>query len=645
MTAMKIPSCLVTALLIAASAQAGVIYVDAAAVGANNGASWFSAFKDLRVALSFAQAGDEVRIAQGIYKPDQGSLLRSTTFPIGSGVSLKGGYAGIAGANPDLNDPALFVTVLTGDLLGNDGPGFTNRSDNAFHVVTVLEATSAVIVQGLTVRGGQADGPTDASGAGLLVLAGQSDVAIDAVVFTDNHADSAGAGLLANTVGEVVISNSRFEGNSVGTPTKTSAAGGGLYLSHPDQAVVTHCVFRANIGRAASGGKIRGVGAYLEAPFSPSTVLVSGSLFASNVAEGPVFGVGLFFAGAVVTDCVMRDNECLSQDASGGGGASTSGTLMRCSIYGNRLPAGTGAGFLLSVNQTFSSPVMLNCLVVGNQSAQGAVDASLSGGTIRQCTIAFNTATGTTAGLVNDGLAPNDFPPAQVKDSILWANTAAGAASTQQAQYRSSLPAAFVNFSCVQGLSGALGGTGNIGADPLFTDALGADGAAGTPDDDLSLPPGSPCIDSGSPASPLDPDGTIADMGALPFNHGAPFPTWVNKGHSLAGSSGTPALAGTGTLFAATPVSLSLASSPPFALAWLVTGLTEIDLPFKDGVFVPHPDIIQPFVTSAAGTLLLAGTWPAAVPSSAQIFFQVWVLDPPAPSGFAASNGLQATTP
>jgi len=30
---------------------------------------------------------------------------------------------------------------------------------------------------------------------------------------------------------------------------------------------------------------------------------------------------------------------------------------------------------------------------------------------------------------------------------------------------------------------------------------------------------GSPCIDAGDPASPLDPDGTVADMGALFFNH------------------------------------------------------------------------------------------------------------------------------
>lgn len=36
---------------------------------------------------------------------------------------------------------------------------------------------------------------------------------------------------------------------------------------------------------------------------------------------------------------------------------------------------------------------------------------------------------------------------------------------------------------------------------------------------DYRLSPGSPCIDAGNPASPLDPDGTRADMGAIPYQH------------------------------------------------------------------------------------------------------------------------------
>ena len=48
-------------------------------------------------------------------------------------------------------------------------------------------------------------------------------------------------------------------------------------------------------------------------------------------------------------------------------------------------------------------------------------------------------------------------------------------------------------------------GVGNITGDPLFADPFMGD---------FSLLPGSPCIDSGDPSSPLDPDGSRADMGA-----------------------------------------------------------------------------------------------------------------------------------
>jgi hypothetical protein len=53
-------------------------------------------------------------------------------------------------------------------------------------------------------------------------------------------------------------------------------------------------------------------------------------------------------------------------------------------------------------------------------------------------------------------------------------------------------------------------GTGEIHEDPLFRDPSSQDYR-------LSL--GSPCIDAGWPDSPLDPDGTVADMGAVFFYH------------------------------------------------------------------------------------------------------------------------------
>ncbi|UCE65357.1 MAG: T9SS type A sorting domain-containing protein [Candidatus Zixiibacteriota bacterium] len=63
-----------------------------------------------------------------------------------------------------------------------------------------------------------------------------------------------------------------------------------------------------------------------------------------------------------------------------------------------------------------------------------------------------------------------------------------------------------ISYSDIQG---GWYGWGNIDTDPLFVD---------TANSDFHLMPGSPCIDAGDPASPLDPDSTRADMGALYFD-------------------------------------------------------------------------------------------------------------------------------
>jgi hypothetical protein len=51
----------------------------------------------------------------------------------------------------------------------------------------------------------------------------------------------------------------------------------------------------------------------------------------------------------------------------------------------------------------------------------------------------------------------------------------------------------------------------NIFLNPQFVDSS---------NDDYSLHAGSPCIDAGDPNSPMDPDGTVADIGAFYFDQG-----------------------------------------------------------------------------------------------------------------------------
>lgn len=64
----------------------------------------------------------------------------------------------------------------------------------------------------------------------------------------------------------------------------------------------------------------------------------------------------------------------------------------------------------------------------------------------------------------------------------------------------------------------------NIFEDPLFTDVENGD---------FSLQPDSPCIDAADPGDPLDPDSTIADMGALYFDQLFTGITYRKENHRI----------------------------------------------------------------------------------------------------------------
>ena len=103
------------------------------------------------------------------------------------------------------------------------------------------------------------------------------------------------------------------------------------------------------------------------------------------------------------------------------------------------------------------------------------------------------------------------LPQPTVVGCVFWDNVGD---SGQAADMGSSLNT--VSWSLFEDVHG-VGGVGNIDADPLFVDAYGADGLAGTLDDDLRLGPGSAAVDAGSNAGlpadvhDLDLDGDLAE--------------------------------------------------------------------------------------------------------------------------------------
>jgi hypothetical protein len=149
---------------------------------------------------------------------------------------------------------------------------------------------------------------------------------------------------------------------------------------------------------------------------------------------------------------------------------------------------------------------MINCVLSGNRnnSGYGAGALAYMGGgaviTLVNCTINQNSTLGGVGG-VNASVAATNC--------VVWGNTV-GLISDESAQILSA--GTTINHSIVQGLTGALGGVGNSGENPRFINANGADGLIGTPDDDVRVQSGSPCIDAGdNSAVPADTDDLDSD--------------------------------------------------------------------------------------------------------------------------------------
>jgi uncharacterized membrane protein len=143
----------------------------------------------------------------------------------------------------------------------------------------------------------------------------------------------------------------------------------------------------------------------------------------------------------------------------------------------------------------------------------------------------------------------------------------------------------------------------------------------------------------------LSPDGTF--LAGYIAELAPPSPSaWVDLGQGLAGVSGVPSLAGTGTLTPGATTTLTLTNAKPGGIAAYVAGASQFSAPFKQGIMVPSLDFVLLGLTlSPTGKISLQSAWPAGVPAGLSTYHQMWVIDAAGPAGYAASNAIKATTP
>jgi hypothetical protein len=120
----------------------------------------------------------------------------------------------------------------------------------------------------------------------------------------------------------------------------------------------------------------------------------------------------------------------------------------------------------------------------------------------------------------------------------------------------------------------------------------------------------------------------------------------AGAGHALAGTHGKPTLEAKGLLAAHTPLQITLGAALENSSATLVIGSVALLAPFKGGVLVPAPTLlVSGLPTGVEGTLTLAGTWPAGIPSGTALYVQAWIVDAAAVAGASASNALLLLAP
>ncbi len=533
--------CLLMVLCTAATGE--VIYVDDDADGNNDGLSWENAFTDLQDAIAVAREGDEIRVAQGVYTPTRDPLDRDATFDLKDGVTITGSYAGLAGMYPDFRHTKFFTTILSGDIDNNDDIMDPNSKDgNSHHVVTCAGQDNAAILEGVTITGGYSNikggrgghGREFGAGGGLYCQSACSPQLIDCI-FTENYAEGGGAVSLPDNYGlidEDVSDERSWKPVFIRCIfTDNYADGGGAVSSghkwHPE---FINCLFENNNAERSAGAISSDQG---------TTIKFNHCVFRRNSAGRS--------GGAIstpLTGCEMQFFNCLFENNNAGfdGGALYSGRdsmleFNHCTFRRNS--AGRKGGAIYT--NIMAEVRIMNCLFAANMADEfgGAIACpNVNDGLGRSSYKLINsTFYGNTSPCfykppTNVVIRPDnsrEYYSASIISNCIFYNSIANETYDLPISFDFGHSEPLIITSIYEkepSQDGIIPPT----PDPLFVAPSGADGILGTEDDDFSLAPGSPAIDSGTnetffPLPAMDLDGNprilnnIVDLGAYEFSN------------------------------------------------------------------------------------------------------------------------------
>lgn len=395
-----------------------------------DGSTWALAYPNVSNALSAFSSG-EIWVAAGTYKPGPDRL---NSFDLKNNAALYGGFNGTETARTERN-ATTNATILSGDINGND-VGVSNNSDNNYHVLTAYYKTG-VVLDGFTVKGGNANISGTRDGGGLYMVEG--DILVENCTFEYNVATTYGGAVCA-TIGAGSTTSATLNFTSRNCTFRNNqgyrggAVGFSIFIGNL-QGTVVNCLFEQNSGNY--GGAIIASGGL--AGTTSIQNLIKGSTFKNNTAP---------YGGAF-------------------NWINSSGSTLQATLHTSKFMNNSGEyGAVASLD---GQSAFINCLFSKNIGGFGGTINGAANGNFTNCTFSGNTYT------CLKGAAAST----NVQNCIIWNQTTI-ADNTD----------AVINYSNIQG--GWATGTGNISVDPLFIDAT---------NDNYNLSCTSPCRNVGNNAA------------------------------------------------------------------------------------------------------------------------------------------------